>query len=56
VSDVSAKDGVMSGHWCIRDKNKQLLLSNTLYHKKWQDNTIVGAEVIVLLELIEVLE
>ena len=56
ASDASAKDGVMSGYWCIRDINKQLLMCNTMYHKQWQDNTVVGAESIVLLELMEILE
>ena len=56
ASDASAKKGVMTGHWCIKNNQQQTLLKNHLCHKKWYDNAIVGAEAIVLLDLIEVLE
>ena len=46
----------MARYWYITNYQKETKSSNKLYHKKWADNTIVGAESIVLLELIEVLE
>ena len=46
----------MAGYWCITDCQKEEILSNKLYYKKWAENTIVGVEAIILLELIEVLE
>jgi len=45
----------MAGHWIIADRRKELHLQNTLCHKKWGNNTIIGAETITLLELFEVL-
>jgi hypothetical protein len=53
--DATRKDITMAGHWIIADRRKELHLQNTLYHKKWGNNTIVGAETITLLELFEVL-
>ena len=46
----------MAGYWIIRNKSNELLLQNHMYHKEWENNTIVGAEAITLLELIEVIE
>ena len=46
----------MTGYWCIRDAKKQLLSKNSMHHKQWQNNTSAGAEAVVLLELMEILE
>jgi len=56
ASDASVKNGQMAGCWMIRNESNELLLQNHLYHKEWENNTIVGAEAITLLELIEVIE
>ena len=56
ASDASVKNGQMAGCWTIRNESNELLLQNHLYHKEWENNTIVGAEAITLLELIEVIE
>ena len=45
----------MGSHWLITDEKKQDMIQNTLFHKSWGNNTIKGAEAIVLLELITVL-
>ena len=31
-------------------------MEKELYHKKWNQNTVVGAKVIILLKLLEILE
>ena len=46
----------MAGFWCLTDTNLQTEISRELYHKEWNNNTIGEAEVIVLLELLQVLE
>ena len=46
----------MAGCWTIRNESNELLLQNHMYHKEWENNTIVRAEAITLLELIEVIE
>ena len=46
----------MGGHWILTNRSQSFELENTLYHKNWQDNTCVGAEAIVLLELMEVIK
>ena len=55
AADASLKEGRMGGHWILTDDKKGEIIENTLYHKAWRDNTIKGAEAIVLLELVTVL-
>ena len=55
ASDASLKCGRMGGHWVITDQKNEEVIENTLYHKAWRNNTIKGAEAIVLLELVMVL-
>ena len=40
----------------ITDINRKEEIHNTLYHKEWNINTIKGAEAIVMLELLMVIE
>ena len=46
----------MGGYWIIINKEQTIEVKNTLFHKNWDDNTYKGAEAIILLELIEVIE
>ena len=46
----------MAGYQCVKNLQQQPLLKNTTHHKELEDNTIVGAETIVLLEQLEVIE
>ena len=46
----------MAGYWILTDKKRKFEIKNTVYYKKWVNNTIVGAEIIMLLELFEVLK
>jgi len=55
ATDASCKNNQMTGHWRIESEDRSIKLENTLYHKEWGANTIVGAEVITLLELLEVI-
>ena len=45
----------MIGHWRIKIIDRSIKLKNTLFCKEWEENTIVGAEVITLLEILEVI-
>ena len=56
TSDASFFFIQMARYQYITDYQKEETLSNKLYHKKQVENTIVGAEAIILLELIEVLK
>ena len=56
ASDALAKNNAMAGHWCMKDLQQQMLESSTMFHKEWKCNTIVGAEAIVLLQMLEVIE
>ena len=56
VTDASAKHGQMGGYWIFTSTTKAFEIKNTLYHKYWAENTCVGAEAIVLLELIHMIE
>ena len=40
----------------MSDENDEVDVMNRIYHKKWDNNTPKTAEVILLLELVEVLE
>ena len=55
ASDVSIKDGKMGRAWIVMKNNGQEVLFNRLYHKKWADNSSKSAEVIILLELVQVI-
>ena len=56
ASDAAMKYNQMGGYWKIINTEIKYEISNTLYHKEWGKNTVVGAEVIVMLELLVVLE
>ena len=56
ASDVSIKDREMGRAWMIKNNNDNKLLSNEIYHKEWKENSNRLAEVIILLELIQVIE
>ena len=56
ASDVSVKDSSMGGCWILVDKHKRFKKEQILYHKQWNDNSSGVAEVLVLLELLEVIE
>ena len=45
----------MAGHWRIESTDRSIKLKNTLFHKEQGANTIVGAEVVTLLEMLEVI-
>ena len=55
ATDASCKNNEMTGHWIIETIDRSTKLENTLFHKEWGANTIVGAEVITLLEMLEVI-
>ena len=55
ATDASLKLGRMGGHWIVTDEKNEEILDNTIYHKAWRNNTIKGAEAIVLLELVTML-
>jgi len=55
ASDASCKNEEMTGHWIIASMDRSIKVENTIYHQTWGDNTIVGAEAITLLELLEVI-
>ena len=55
VSDASMKDGRIGSCLFITDEKKQKMMHNTLFHKSWSNNTVKGAEAIMLLELVTVL-
>ena len=46
----------MGGCWVLTDRNNNFKIEKTLCHKEWGHNSAGTAEVLVLLELIEVLE
>ena len=46
----------MGGHWMLMNIDSKERKFNTLCHKEWDKNTIVGVEAIVLLELLVTLE
>ena len=56
VTDTSVKEFSMGGCWIITDEDKRVRIENVLCHKKWEENMLDIAEVIILLELITVLE
>ena len=56
ASDALMKEDQMASFWCLTAMNLQTEISRELYFKEWNNNTIRGAEVIVLLELLQVLE
>ena len=56
ASDASVKDGIMAGSWHIKNDENELLLSNLIYYKDWNDNNLIGSKAITLLELIETIE
>ena len=53
MSDALVKYRQMARFWCIRNQTQELLLKYHLYHKEWENNTVIGAEAMMLLELIE---
>jgi len=55
ASDASCKWKSMTGHWIIASTNENIRIENTIFHRSWGNNTIVGAEAITLLELVEVI-
>ena len=56
ATDASVKESNMGGCWIISDKNKSFEKEHVLYHKRWIENNSDVAEVLVLLELLEVIE
>ena len=56
ASDATIKYNQMGGHWKIINTEIKYEISNILYYKEQSKNTVVGAEVIVMLELLVVLE
>ena len=55
ASDAAMNNSKMGGHWIIMDLESKVKTQNTLCHKRWDNNTIKGAEAIVALELITVI-
>ena len=53
ASDASVKNGRMARVWIIKNLEEEELLKHNIYHKDWSENTVVGAEAITLLALIE---
>ena len=56
ATDASVQESNMGGYWIISNENKSFKKENELYHKRWIENNSGVAEVIVLLELLEVIE
>ena len=56
ASDASVKNGQMAGYWTMQDLNQELLLHHHVYHKEQNENMVVRAEAITLLELIKIVE
>ena len=55
ATDASRKNNKITGHWRIESTNWSIKIENTLFYKEWRVNTIVGAEVITLLKMLEVI-
>jgi len=55
VTDASVKNFNMGRFWIITDREKSIEITNKIYCKQWIFNTEKEAELIVLLELLEVL-
>ena len=55
VTDVSYKNSKIIGYWRIESTDWSIKLENMLFYKEWGANTIAGAEVITLLEMLEVI-
>ena len=53
--DASIKEAKMGRHQLITDEKKQEIIQNTLFHKRQNNNTIKGVEVIIILGLVTVL-
>ena len=56
ATDVAINNGKIGGYWILVDTERRHIMQNTLYHKRWGENTVKGAEAIVLLELIIVIK
>ena len=56
VTDASLKDSKITGYWKITNLQQSVSLQHGIYHKNWIGNTIIEAETITLLELIELIE
>jgi hypothetical protein len=56
ATDASVKEGSMGGCWILEDLDKRFRKENIIYHKQWEDNSPGIAEVIVLLELLEMID
>jgi len=56
ASDASVKDSSIGGYWILADEHKRFKKEQILYHKQWNNNSSGVAEVLVLLELLEVME
>ena len=56
MSDALVKYRQMARFWCIRNQTQELLLKYHLYHNEWENNIVVRAEAIMLLELIETID
>ena len=56
ASDTSMKNNQIEEYWIVTDINQEEKIQNTLYYKEWKSNIIKGAEVIIILELLIVLE
>ena len=56
ASDASMKNKQMGGYWRLMNADSKEETRNTLHHKEWDKSTIVGAEAIVLLDLLAMLE
>ena len=55
ASDTSVKDREMGRVWMIMKNNREEVLSNRLYHKKWAENSSKSVEALLLLELVQVI-
>ena len=45
----------MASFWCVKDIDQSNLSERETYHKEWQENSVIRAETIALLKLMEVL-
>ena len=46
----------MARYWFIIDIDQEIKLEKEVYYKKWNNNIVVKAEAITLLELLEIIE
>ena len=56
ASKMSVKDTIMVGNCCTKDVYQNSLLSNQSHHKEQDSNSVISAEAMMLLELIQPVE